>query len=81
MRPFLQYTVARLALFLVCWGIAWLVGAKGVLGVLIGLVVSGLLGYIVLDKLRGRLSAAVSSRAGRMRAKKDEGREKPVASD
>lgn len=81
MRPFLQYTVARLALFLVCWGVAWLVGAKGVLGVLIGLVVSGLLGYIVLDKLRGRLSAAVSSRAERMRAKKAESSEKSLTSD
>lgn len=81
MRPFLQYTLARLALFLVCWGIAWLVGAKGVLGVLIGLVVSGLLGYIVLDKLRGRLSAAVSSRAARSREKKDQSREKSLSSD
>lgn len=60
MRAFVQYTVARLALFLACWGVLWLVGAKGVLGVLLALVISGLISYVVLDKVRGRFAAAAS---------------------
>jgi hypothetical protein len=61
---FVQYTAARIALFLACWGILWLVGAKGVLGVLLALVISGLVSYVVLDRLRNRFASAVS---GRMR--------------
>lgn len=64
MLAFVQYTAARIALFLACWGILWLVGAKGVLGVLLALVISGLISYVVLDKLRNRFASAAS---GRMR--------------
>jgi len=59
MAAFVQYTVARVALFLACWGVLWLVGAKGVLGALIAIVVSGLISYVVLDKVRDRFAAAV----------------------
>ncbi|MBO0827550.1 MAG: DUF4229 domain-containing protein [Streptosporangiales bacterium] len=62
MRAFVQYTAARIALFLACWGILWLVGAKGVLGVLLGLVVSGLISYVVLDKVRARFADQASGR-------------------
>lgn len=61
MRAFVQYTAARIALFLACWGILWLVGAKGVLGVLLALIVSGLISYVVLDKVRTRFAGAASS--------------------
>ena len=60
MRAFVQYTAARIAIFLACWGLLWLIGAKGVLGVLLALVVSGLISYVVLDRVRGRFAAAVS---------------------
>lgn len=69
MVPFVQYTAARLALFLVCWGLLWLVGAKGVLGVLIALVVSGLLSYVVLDKMRDRFAQALSGGVRNLRAR------------
>lgn len=62
MRAFVQYTAARIALFVACWGILWLVGAKGVLGVLLALVVSGLISYVVLDKVRSRFATAASGR-------------------
>lgn len=59
MAAFAKYTVARVGLFLACWGVLWLVGAKGVLGVLIAIVVSGLISYVVLDRLRDRFAGAV----------------------
>ena len=59
MVAFLRYTVARVALFFACWGVLWLVGAKGVLGVLLAIIVSGLISYVVLDKLRDRFAGAV----------------------
>lgn len=62
MRAFVQYTAARFALFIACWGILWLVGAKGVLGVLLALVISGLISYVVLDKLRNRFATDLSGR-------------------
>jgi hypothetical protein len=61
---FVQYTAARIALFLACWGILWLVGAKGVLGVLLALVISGLISYVVLDKVRNRFASSLSGRMG-----------------
>lgn len=60
MRAFVQYTAARVGLFLACWGVLWLVGAKGVLGVLLALVVSGLISYVVLDKVRSRFASATA---------------------
>lgn len=60
MRAFLGYTGARLAMFLGCWAILWLVGAKGFLGAILAMLVSGLLSFVVLDKLRGRLAASVT---------------------
>lgn len=62
MLAFVQYTAARIALFLACWGILWLVGAKGVLGVLLALVISGLISYVVLDKVRNRFASVLSGR-------------------
>lgn len=74
MAPFVQYTAARLALFLACWGVLWLVGAKGVLGVLIALIVSGLISYVVLDKLRDRFGSAVAGRVMSLRLRFAAGR-------
>lgn len=60
MSAFLQYTAARVALFLACWGVLWLVGAKGVLGVLLALIVSGLLSYVLLHRVRDRFAGALA---------------------
>lgn len=60
MRAFGVYTLARVALFLGCWGLLWLVGAKSWLGAFLALIISGLLSYIVLDKLRSRLSSTMA---------------------
>lgn len=63
----MSYFGARLALFLACWGVVWLIGAKGVLGVLLALIISGLLSYIVLDKLRNSFALAVRNGFGGLR--------------
>lgn len=60
MRAFLGYTGARLLLFVACWGGLWLVGAKSWLGVFLALVISGLLSYVLLDKLRTRLASSMT---------------------
>ncbi|MQA04383.1 MAG: DUF4229 domain-containing protein [Streptosporangiales bacterium] len=76
MGAFLKYMSARVALFLGCWGLMWLLGAKGVLGVLLGLIVSGLLSYVVLHRIRDRFAAALSGGVRglrqRMRSRSDE---------
>lgn len=74
MVPFVQYTAARLALFLVCWGLLWLVGAKGILGVLIAIIVSGLLSYVVLDRMRDRFAQALTGGFRDLRARFTAGR-------
>lgn len=60
MRAFLGYTGARLLLFVACWGVLWFVGAKSWLGVFLALVISGLLSYVLLDKLRAHLASSMT---------------------
>ncbi|MGH3097486.1 MAG: DUF4229 domain-containing protein [Streptosporangiales bacterium] len=60
MRALVGYTGARLLLFAACWGGLWLVGAKSWLGVFLALVISGLLSYVLLDKMRTRLASSVT---------------------
>ena len=61
----LVYTAARLAVFVVCLGIGWLIGLSGVFLIIVALVVSGALSLFVLQRQRLAMSAAVERKVGR----------------
>jgi hypothetical protein len=65
----LVYTAARLALFLACLGVAWLIGFSGGLLVLVALVVSGGLSLFVLQGQRMAMSGAVERAVSRGRSR------------
>lgn len=69
-HPFLLYTVARIAMFLAVAGVLYLMGARGLLLLLIAVVVSGLLSFIVLDRLRDAVSARVANRVDAARERR-----------
>lgn len=69
-HPFLLYTVARITLFLAVAGILYLIGARGFLLLIIAFLLSGLLSFIVLDRLRDSVSARLSQRVDRARERR-----------
>ena len=70
-HPFLLYTVARVALFLGAASVLYLLGARGMLLILVALVVSGLLSFILLDRLRDSVSARVAKRMDAARERRE----------
>lgn len=70
--PVLTYTLLRLALFLVAYGFLLLAGARGVLAIAGGVLVSGLASFWLLMRQRDAVSAAVLARSARARARLDE---------
>lgn len=81
-KPFVTYTLARVGLFVVVFGIIWLIGFSwmewnsiNVLWtMLIALAVSAVLGIVLLRTLRERLAASVQQRAARMTERFEESR-------
>jgi len=65
--PFVVYTSARLALFIVTATILALLGMQGIGLLMVALVVSGLLSYVLLSRLRDAVSEAVVTRGSRSR--------------
>jgi Protein of unknown function (DUF4229) len=66
--PFVVYTSARLVLFILVATVLALLGMQGILLLMVALVVSGLLSYVLLSRLRDAVSAAVVARtSGRVR--------------
>lgn len=65
----LVYTVARVALFLGCLALAWLVGLTGGLLILVALVVSGGLSLFLLQGQRMAMSSAVERAISRGRSR------------
>jgi Protein of unknown function (DUF4229) len=64
LSPFVVYTSARLVLFIVTATILALFGMHGIGLLMLALVVSGLLSYVLLTRLRDAVSEAVSERVG-----------------
>ena len=57
------YTLLRIALFLVLWGLAWLLGVKDVLaGLIIAAVLSIPLSFVLLAVPRARFAAKIEQR-------------------
>ena len=61
----LWYTLARFALLAVVAGVLYLAGARGAFLLLLALLISGLLSYIVLGKLRDLISIGIANRVDR----------------
>ena len=64
------YTLLRSALFVVLWGILWLVGLGGFLGAIIALVLTLPLSYVLLARPRARLSETIEQRIDVQRTRK-----------
>lgn len=67
-HPILWYSLARLVLLIVVGGILFLFGARGVLLLLLALLISGLVSFLVLDRLRNVVSLRVVERSERARS-------------
>jgi hypothetical protein len=73
MRAWMSYTVLRLLLFLAALWLLSLAGIGGLLLLVLAAVVSMLISYVVLSRLRDSMSASLSGRMHRVRARLDEG--------
>jgi uncharacterized membrane protein YgaE (UPF0421/DUF939 family) len=74
MRSVLAYTAARAALFAAAAGVLYLLGARGLLLIALGVLVSGLVSLVLLSSQRDAMSAAVMSAARKGRRKFEESR-------
>jgi hypothetical protein len=73
MRTVLAYSSARILLFVAALGAGYLVGAHGLLLLLLAAVVSGLVSFVVLSGQRDVMSRALASRLGEFRRRLDDG--------
>lgn len=71
-HPFILYTVARIAIFLAVAGVLYLLGARGFFLLIIAFLISGLLSFIVLDRLRDAASARLARRVDAARARREQ---------
>jgi hypothetical protein len=62
MRATLFYTILRLGLFIVVFGLLYLAGARTILLVGGAILISGILSYFVLNSQRTAMSGAISRR-------------------
>jgi uncharacterized membrane protein YcjF (UPF0283 family) len=82
MKPFLAYTAARLGLFVVAYGLIWLImsfwldftSITNLWVMLMALVLSSVVSIFALGRLRDRLAANVHARATRMSQRIEESR-------
>lgn len=76
MKVFVLYTLARLALFAIVFGLIWLVvgrsvewnAVNGLYTALIALIISSLLAFVMLRNLRDRVALQLATRVGRAKA-------------
>jgi hypothetical protein len=73
MRATFAYSLARLLLFAVAFELMYLVGARGLLLFGVALVISGIISFVVLSRLRDAMSGAITSRISSFRERLDEG--------
>ncbi len=73
MRATFAYSSARILLLVAALWLLYLAGARGLLLFGLALVISGIVSFVVLSRLRDAMSGAIMSRAGRFRRRLDEG--------
>jgi len=82
MKAFWRYTIARLAIFGVCWAVLWLIGLlvfeqstmTNLIVLIIAMLVSAVISAFVLAPLRDDLARNVQERAERMTQRLEESR-------
>lgn len=72
-HPILLYTLARTLLLAASLGVVYLLGARGIVWIIIGFVISALLSYLLLGKLRDQISSGVGNHFDKLNEKVEEG--------
>jgi hypothetical protein len=73
MRATLLYTLLRLGIFAVALGALYLIGARGIVLLVIAAVISAALSYVILFRQREAMAGSISGRISRARERLDEG--------
>ena len=73
MRAALAYTSARVLLLVAALGVFYLIGARGLLLLVLAAAVSGLISFVVLSRQRDAMSGALFSRVRELRERLDTG--------
>lgn len=73
MRATLSYTVLRLGLFVVAFGLLYLAGARSLLLLGGAILISGVISYFALSAQRSAMSGAISRRVTSFRDQLDAG--------
>lgn len=58
-HPMLVYSMARLLMLVACLAVIYLLGARGIVWLIVSFLISALLSYIFLAKLRDQVGAGV----------------------
>jgi hypothetical protein len=71
-RPVLVYTLLRVVLFAVTFGVLYLLGLQNLLVlIVVSFLVSGIVSYVLLSKQRDAMSARLSGRLNRSKPHDD----------
>lgn len=82
MGPFVRYSILRLTLLVAVGAVLWLVGARGVLWLVLTALVSFALSYVLLRLPREQAAAALDDRvSGRRRSGLDERIDRDAAAE
>ncbi len=73
MRATMSYTVLRLLLFFATIMVLYWCGVGGIMLLVLAAVISMLISYVVLSRLRDSMSISLSGRMGRFRERLDAG--------
>jgi hypothetical protein len=73
MRAWMSYTVLRLLLFFAVLWLLLLAGLGGIMLLVLAAVISMLISYVALSRLRESMSASLSGRLTRFRDRLDQG--------
>jgi Protein of unknown function (DUF4229) len=73
MRATFAYTTARILLFVAVLCLLYLAHVRGVLLLGLGVLISGLISFVLLSRQRDAMSGAITSRIGSFRQRLDEG--------
>lgn len=73
MRAWMSYTLLRLLLFFAVFWILSLAGVGGIIGLMLAAVISALISFVALSRLRDSMSASLSGRMTRFREQLNEG--------
>jgi hypothetical protein len=73
MRATMSYSVLRVLLFFAALFLLYLVGARGILLLILAALVSALISLVALSRLRDSMSGSLSARISRFQSRLDEG--------